>query len=77
VVLTGVLANVCVETSAREAFVRDYYVVLPADGTASCVPEDHAMTCKNVERFFGVVSSLDALSAIWRREGQGAMRAAE
>ena len=43
VVLTGVLTNVCVETTAREAFIRDYYVVLVENGTASCRPEDHAM----------------------------------
>jgi len=65
VVLTGVLSNVCVETAAREAFVRDYYVVLVEDGTASCQPEDHAMTLKNIERFFGVVSSTTALEMIW------------
>ena len=65
VVMTGVLANVCVETTAREAFVRDYYVVMVEDGTASCVPEDLAMTLKNTERFFGVVSSIKALSALW------------
>jgi ureidoacrylate peracid hydrolase len=65
VALTGVLANVCVETTAREAFVRDYYVVMVADGTASCLPEDHAMTMKNTERFFGVVSSIEALTALW------------
>lgn len=66
VVLTGVLTNVCVETTAREAFVRDYYVVLVEDGTASCQPEDHAMTLRNIERFFGVVSSIKALSAVWK-----------
>jgi ureidoacrylate peracid hydrolase len=76
VALTGVLANVCVETTAREAFVRDYYVVLVGDGTASCVPEDHAMTLRNIERFFGEVSSIAALSALWSKPGR-AIAAAE
>jgi ureidoacrylate peracid hydrolase len=67
VVLTGVLTNVCVETTAREAFIRDYYVVLVEDGTASCLPEDHAMTLKNCERFFGVVSPMRELTGIWGR----------
>jgi ureidoacrylate peracid hydrolase len=67
VVLTGVLTNVCVETTAREAFVRDYYVVLVENGTALCHPEDHAMTLKNIERFFGVVSSTTALETLWGR----------
>src|ERR1700730_7523100 len=34
VVLSGCATNVCVETSAREAFLRDYYVVIAEDGTA-------------------------------------------
>jgi ureidoacrylate peracid hydrolase len=75
-VLTGVLSNVCVETTAREAFVRDYYVVMVEDGTASCQPEDHAMTCKNIERFFGVVSSIKSLSALWT-SARARMQAAE
>jgi len=76
VVLTGVLSNVCVETTAREAFVRDYYVVMVEDGTASCQQEDHAMTLKNIERFFGVVSSIKALSAVWNA-ARSKLRAAE
>ena len=44
VVFTGVVTNVCVETSAREAFVRDYYVVVASDGTAAYVQADHDMT---------------------------------
>jgi ureidoacrylate peracid hydrolase len=43
---------VCVETSAREAFVRDYYVVVVSDGTAAYVQHDHDMTLKNIGRFF-------------------------
>jgi ureidoacrylate peracid hydrolase len=65
VVFTGVVTNVCVETSAREAFVRDYYVVVASDGTAAYVQADHDMTLKNIDRFFGEVSSIDELTALW------------
>lgn len=75
VVMTGVLANVCVETTAREAFVRDYYVVMVKDGTASCLAEDHAMTMKNTERFFGVVSSIKDLTALWSAPRAGLVAA--
>jgi hypothetical protein len=47
-----------------------------ADGTASCLPEDHAMTMKNTERFFGVVSSIGALTALWAAP-QAGLAAAE
>ena len=34
-VFSGCLTNVCVETTARDAFMRDYYVVVTSDGTDS------------------------------------------
>src|SRR5262249_28749163 len=64
-VFTGVVTNVCVETSAREAFVRDYYVVVVSDGTAAYVAADHDMTLKNIDRFFGEIASMDELTAVW------------
>ena len=65
VVLTGVVTNVCVETTAREAFVRDYYVVMVDDGCAAYVPEDHTQTLRNIDRFFGEVTDIAALSKYW------------
>lgn len=66
VVVTGVVTNICVETTAREAFVRDYYVVAPRDGSAAYAQADHDATMSNIERFFGEISSLEELSTIWR-----------
>jgi len=67
VVLTGVSTNVCVETTAREAFVRDYYVVLVGDGTAAYSPDEHDKTLKDIDRFFGEVTTIAALTAIWAK----------
>lgn len=66
VIVTGVVTNVCVETTAREAFVRDYYVVAPRDGSAAYAQADHEATMSNIERFFGQISTLEEISAIWR-----------
>ena len=63
--LTGVVTNVCVETTAREAFVRDYYVAVVKDGTAAYSQADHDMTLFNIDRFFGEVTSIDELQSIW------------
>jgi ureidoacrylate peracid hydrolase len=60
-----VVTNVCVETSAREAFVRDYYVVVVNDGTAAYLQADHDMTLKNIDRFFGETASIDDLTTVW------------
>jgi len=65
IVLTGVATNVCVETTAREGFVRDYYVVLTADGTATYSAEDHNATLRNIDRFFGEVTTIENLRSVW------------
>lgn len=36
VIATGIAANVCVETTAREAMVRDFRVFYACDGTSTC-----------------------------------------
>jgi ureidoacrylate peracid hydrolase len=66
VVMTGVATDVCVGTTAREAFMRDYYAVMVDDGTATFSPEDHTVTLRNFDRYFGEVSTIAEISAIWR-----------
>ena len=65
IVMTGVATNVCVETTARDGFMRDYYVVFADDGTAAYAEEDHRATLRNIDRFFGQVVRLADLRAIW------------
>jgi ureidoacrylate peracid hydrolase len=66
VVLAGVASNVCVETTAREAFVRDYYVVFLSDGTATYSPAAHEATLRVVDQFFGQVANINDVIACWR-----------
>lgn len=66
VVLTGVATNACVETTAREAFVRDYYVVFTADGTACYSDEAQEATLRTMDKYFGIVVGLDAVADVWR-----------
>ncbi len=40
-VICGVMTNLCCETTARDAFMRDYRVFFTADGTASVSEEMH------------------------------------
>ena len=71
IIATGVSTNVCVETTAREAFIRDYYVVLVADGTAAYTQEEHDKTLKDIDRFFGEVTTIAELKAAWAKLNQG------
>jgi ureidoacrylate peracid hydrolase len=80
VVMAGVASNVCVETTAREAFVRDYYVVFLEDGTATYFDEDHQATLRVMDRFFGQVASVGEVETLWQdaaEAGRGVARAQE
>ena len=65
VVLTGVSTHVCVETTAREAFVRDYYTVVVSDCSAAYSEQEHETALKLIDRFFGEVTSLDEICRLW------------
>lgn len=68
VVLTGVATNVCVETTAREAFVRDFYVVFVGDGTACYSDETHTATLRTIDKYFGPVVTVSDVAEIWNRQ---------
>ena len=54
-VITGVMTNCCCETTARDAFVRDYRVVIVADATATVNDDLHVSTLKNLAYGFAYV----------------------
>lgn len=51
-VLCGFSGDVCVLASAIDAYMRDYRVVIPADGIASVNPEEDAHTLAYARRVF-------------------------
>jgi ureidoacrylate peracid hydrolase len=65
VIMTGVATNVCVETTARQAFMRDYYVVMPGDCTATYRKAEHEASLHNIDQFFGEVVTSDAVMDCW------------
>ncbi len=71
VVLTGVSTHVCVETTAREAFVRDYYTVVVADGSAAYSQQEHENALKLIDRFFGEVTTIDQICQLWPLRNPG------
>jgi isochorismate hydrolase len=48
VIISGVMTNLCCETTAREAFMRDYRVFFLIDGTATGRQDLHLATLKNL-----------------------------
>lgn len=61
IVFCGVAANVCVESSLREAYHHEYFCLLLEDATHHAGPPFlREATLWNVERFFGWVAGLEA-----------------
>jgi ureidoacrylate peracid hydrolase len=67
VILTGVATNVCVESTARDAFMRDYYVTFASDCSATFTQEKHDATLRNMADHFGVVATSDEIVEAWQR----------
>ncbi len=65
-VMSGVASNVCVETTAREGFVRDYYIVYLSDGTSAYVQADHEAALRVIDLFFGQVVTIDDVMGVWQ-----------
>lgn len=65
VVLTGAATNVCVESTAREVYMHDYYLVFVSDCTATTSEAAHDATLANVDQYFGQVASSDEIMKAW------------
>ena len=52
VIITGVMTNLCCETTARSAFVRSFSVFFTIDGTATYSEEFHRATLLNLSYGF-------------------------
>ncbi len=66
VLVTGVATNVCVETTARDAYMFDYYVTMVEDCSVAYDPKMHETTLENIRRHFGLVASSAEIIETWR-----------
>jgi ureidoacrylate peracid hydrolase len=65
VLITGTATNVCCESSARDAMLRDFRVAMISDGNATWTDEEHAGTHNTFAIFFGdVMTTEEALARI-------------
>ena len=55
VLIAGTATNVCCESSARDAMMLDYRVIMLPDAMATWTDEEHAATLNNFLLFFGDV----------------------
>lgn len=66
VIATGVLTSGCVESTARDAFFRNYYVVMPSDTAASYSQERHDASLRKMAHSMGEVPTSKQVISIWR-----------
>jgi len=64
-VVSGVATNVCVESTIRDGFMRDYAIVVPRDMTEGTTPEAKEWSLKTIDTFFGEVVDSGDLLRCW------------
>jgi nicotinamidase-related amidase len=60
-VITGIMTNMCCESTARDAYYRDYRVFFLADGTGSITEDMHLASLLNLAFGFAWVTSVNAI----------------
>lgn len=67
VVVLGLTTNVCVQSTARDAWQRDYETITLADCCAEIGPGSHDASLAWTARNFGTVCTSDDVTAHWRQ----------
>jgi len=65
VLMTGFTTNVCVETSARHAYIKGYQVLLVTDCCNSTTPAEHDAAVFNIGTYFGRLTTSGDLANAW------------
>lgn len=66
VLVCGVTTEVCVESTVRDAFFRDYWVVVVKDAVAAADPQRHEGSLRNIEYGFGTLATVAGVAAMLR-----------
>jgi len=62
-IITGTVTNICVDSTGRGAFHRQFRSVFVSDAVSSPDPEQHRVTLKNLGQWFGRVLATDEVVA--------------
>ena len=65
-IMTGIATNVCVETTARMGFMKDYYIVFVSDCCPAYKQHLHDTTLENIETVFGQVVTAQDVVKCWK-----------
>ena len=59
--ICGTKTNVCCESTARDAMMMDFKVVMVSDGTAALSEDEHRASLENIIQQFGDVMTVDEI----------------
>ncbi|HEY6781384.1 MAG TPA: isochorismatase family cysteine hydrolase [Thermoleophilaceae bacterium] len=62
VIITGMQTQICVQTTAADAFFRGYHVIVPPDGVVSAHDEDKARALEWLGSYCATIMNVDELS---------------
>jgi ureidoacrylate peracid hydrolase len=66
VIACGVLTNVCVESTVRDAYIRDYYVVVPSDCVGARDEEFQRASLRTIATSFGQIVVSEDVRQVWK-----------
>ncbi len=61
VIVTGMQTQICVQTTAADAFFRGYKVVVPQDGVVSAREEDKQRALEWLDNYFAQITTCDEI----------------
>jgi ureidoacrylate peracid hydrolase len=64
IILTGVVTNICVRSTAHDAFFRDYRVTVPVECVAATSEREQESTLYDLDTHYGTVAGLEEVLAI-------------
>jgi len=70
-VVSGIMTNLCCESTARDAYFRDYRVFFPADGTGSINEEMHLASLLNLAFGFAYITECSEIAQYLKKEQIG------
>ena len=63
-VVSGIMTNMCCESTATDAYYRDYRIFFLADGTGIVNEEMHVASLLNIAYGFGYVTTAEKIGKI-------------
>ena len=66
-ILTGVVTNICVRSTAHDAFFRGYDVIVPVECVAATSEREQQSTLYDLDTHYGTVAGLEEVLAILAR----------